>query len=558
MARSRRVAQLNVGLVARTRKFTRGLRRVGKSLGRFTRRVAGVIKRVATLGTVMLSVAGVAGFGVMIRQSLKAVDSMANLARSLDTSIGFMQRMEYHSSLAGVELSSLEGALKRFDRRVRIAAATGQRADFLQQMGLDARHLAEMPLENKLVTFAQALEQNVRPAERVAYAYQLFGQQAQEMMFVLDNLPSGLKDARAAIEEMGIGLDSFDSKRVEQFNDQMFKLQFQVKGIAQQITASLAPVMSEVLEHISEWIKGVDDWGEATEKAIDTASEALKRGIRDIQTYVGSLEEIMKFLKRFHSAIIDFYPGMRESVELARKQNKWVEETTVKLSDYAEQRIQKLKEEGEWYGRFGHRTEGIMDRLERAANSLGKEQEDSSSLARRALMRHQGGIEGLLTHYKRLGNASTEAGTKERQGAQQSLEAMQAVEEKRKEMAQKAEQMKERFRTPLQVFRDRIQEINEVWQSGLIDIGTYTRAVRDAKSNLLDATGVLDTFERKRREGAMQTGDIFRSAVFQRAERGAGQTRIDYDREQVRELQQQTGLLQRLVGNTQEGLGAAI
>lgn len=305
MAR-RRVANLVVGLTARAGRFNRGLRAARRVLRRFSTGVARVARRLVTMSTAMVGVAGVAGIGLLVRGSLRAVDSLAKLARGLDTSIGFMQRMEYHSGLAGVELSSLEGALRRFDRRVRIAAATGQRADFLQQMGLDARHLAEMPLENKLVTFAQALEQNVRPAERVAYAYQLFGQQAQEMMLVLDGLPRGLKDARKAIEDMGIALDKEGASRVEMFNDAMFKLKFHVRGVVQQMVIALTPALSAGLKILRDWIPS----GKVAGTAIATWANAAVQGVEDI---VNALRRgAAKFLE-FTNTVIDAWTQMVEA-----------------------------------------------------------------------------------------------------------------------------------------------------------------------------------------------------------------------------------------------------
>lgn len=533
MAKQRRVAQLNVGLVARTKQFTKGLRAAGKSLGRFTARVAGVIKRMATMGTVMLSVAGVAGFGIMIRQSLNAVDSMAKLARSLDTSIGFLQRLEYHSALSGVELGKLEGALKRFDRRVSIAAAEGTRAEFLQKMGLQAARLAEMPLEKQLVRFSEALKRNVHPAERTALAYRFFGNEAQKMMLVLDNLPSGLKDARAAIKEMGIGLGREGAARVEQFNDAMFKLQFQVKGLAQHMTIALTPALSAAIKMFQEWLPS----GDMVRVGITTAINAAIQGVED---FVNALRRgAAKFLK-INSKILD---GLQ-------KITKWIEG----LHD----NIANLFDVMPGYDTLALNAFNAA----RSVGSMRKEIKEASQSFKdqaKVLEDSKFRLDGFRKEIQRFSEEAKKAAEQGGAGsaARQSLESIQQAIAKQEAMAQKAEQMKERFRTPLQVFRDRIEEINEVWKSGALDVGTYVRAVQDAKKNLLDATGALDTFERKRREGAMETGNVFRSAVFQRAERGAGRTRVDYDREQVRELQAQTGLLQRLVGNTQEGLGVA-
>ena len=87
-----------------------------------TKGIASVTGAIFSMRTALVGVAGVAGFGLLVKSSLNATDSLAKTAAKIGTTTEALSALRYAADLTGVETRTMDMALQRFTRRTAEAA----------------------------------------------------------------------------------------------------------------------------------------------------------------------------------------------------------------------------------------------------------------------------------------------------------------------------------------------------------------------------------------------------------------------------------------------------
>ena len=238
--------------------------KAGKSMGGAMLRVG---KSVLSLKTALVGLAGVAGFGLLIKASLKSMDTLGKVSSKLGIASGDLQRFRLASELAGIETTALDMGLQRFTRRAGEAAkGTGEAKDALAQMGIrltgfdgNIRSTRDM-----LGDVAEAFTKVKDPAERLRLAFKLFDSEGVAMVNILNKGRDGLENMLGKADELGIILDEKTVKSAERVNDQFLLMGKTFIGLRDKLTGALAPA----LERFGGW------WTEFM-KAFNTAIAPL-------------------------------------------------------------------------------------------------------------------------------------------------------------------------------------------------------------------------------------------------------------------------------------------
>ncbi|RME67253.1 MAG: phage tail tape measure protein, partial [Alphaproteobacteria bacterium] len=198
--------------------------------------------------------AAATGLSVLVKTSLSSIDANAKLAKSLGTTVRSMQTMRLAATYSGVEVSQLESTVKDFTRRLSQAADRGGPvADALKRIGLSAKDLMALPLDERVAQVTDALRKYVPAAQRAAVAGAIFGEEGAIAALRLD--PETIRRAAQETEEFGVALSDVDAAKVEAANDAMARISLAMRGLGNRIAVDIAPRIERVADAIAQAFK---------------------------------------------------------------------------------------------------------------------------------------------------------------------------------------------------------------------------------------------------------------------------------------------------------------
>lgn len=230
-----------------TKRAERSMRRFGKAANDSQRDVDNLSK---TLQTVALAVAAFAAAGAAaivatVNRQREAIDAQSKLAQQLRTSYESLSNLTRAGELAGVSITQITVASRQLDVALgRAAEGSKAQSDALDKLGLSAREVAALPLDERIATINQALRDNVDATERSAVAAALFGTRNAALIQQLS--PETIAEAARQVAIFGLNLSDVDAAKVEQANDALSTFSLLGKGIAQRLTVEVAPALEAV------------------------------------------------------------------------------------------------------------------------------------------------------------------------------------------------------------------------------------------------------------------------------------------------------------------------
>ena len=220
------------------------------------RSLKGLTKSIFSMKTALIGVAGVAGFGLMIRSSLKTIDANKKLADRLGLTTQQLAGFELASVLAGESVETVQSAFQKLAKNIFEAGqglSTPLRA--LQKLRLEARELEKLSFDEQIKLISERFSQLSTQSEKLGVASQLFGRAGQVMVNMLDLGAEGLTKMQEEALDLGIALSNASAKGVEDFNDSLSEFKFTLKGVANNITAEFAPAMQLVTDKLTDFMK---------------------------------------------------------------------------------------------------------------------------------------------------------------------------------------------------------------------------------------------------------------------------------------------------------------
>lgn len=272
------------------RKFQSTLGSVGKSIFNFK--------------TALVGAAGVAGIGVLVKQSLDATDRLAKLSRTIGLSVPELQALQFAGKLAGVELETIGKSVRNLSRvSFDLTRGLETNKDAFDTLGISVADVRKLQ-NDQLGLFelvGDRLSQLDDGFEKTAIAQQLFGGRASEVIRVLESGKGSFADLRKEAGGLGLILSTDAAAGVEAANDAFTRLQSLFGGVITQITAALAPALEliantmtdKVNKAITEGGGSVADFGQ---NIVTSFLEGIKKALVALQLFAG---EARLFLDRF-------------------------------------------------------------------------------------------------------------------------------------------------------------------------------------------------------------------------------------------------------------------
>ena len=279
-----------------------------KGFGSVTSGLKKVTGAVFSMRTALVGVAGAAGFGLLVKRSLNATDSLAKTASKIGTTTEALGGLRFAAELTGVATNTMDMALQRFTRRTAEAAmGTGEAKGAIKELGINAQELNKMPLDKRMVVLADAFSEVKNESDRLRLAFKLFDSEGAALVNTLSGGSEALKEMLGEAKMLGLAMSSSAAKGVEDTVDAMTKLKSMAKGLTDQFVAALAPAIQSLTESITKFFAeiakdegGVEKWAQGLAKgfleSIANILRALDVGLTAIGGFVNKANG---FLNKF-------------------------------------------------------------------------------------------------------------------------------------------------------------------------------------------------------------------------------------------------------------------
>ena len=230
------------------------LKKIGSGLRTLT-------KPLLNMKTALVGLLGAGGITLLVRQSLLATDALSKTASKIGTTTEALSALQYAGKLTGVEVNTMNMALQRFSRRASEAAnGTGEAKGAIRELGIDARDLVQLPLDERMLVLADAFQGVKSESDKLRIAFKLFDSEGAALVNTLSQGRGGLAAMLGEAKALGVVMSSEAAAGVEDANEEFLKLNSIFKGILDQTTAALAPALKFIVESIA---KSLVKFGEA-------------------------------------------------------------------------------------------------------------------------------------------------------------------------------------------------------------------------------------------------------------------------------------------------------
>ena len=249
---------------------------VGKAL-------KGVTASIFSMRTALVGVAGVAGFGYLIKSSLNATDTLSKTANKIGTTTEALGGLRYAAEITGVATNTMDMALQRFTRRTAEAAkGTGEAKGAIKELGLNAQELNKMPLDQRMIALADAFGKVDNESDQLRLAFKLFDSEGAALVNTLALGSDGLKELLGEAKALGLTMSTAAAQGVEKANDSITKLLSLGKGLRDQFAAALAPAIESVVTQLTAFFQAIASDQGGVEAWARGMAKGFLQGIQDI------------------------------------------------------------------------------------------------------------------------------------------------------------------------------------------------------------------------------------------------------------------------------------
>lgn len=267
------MASLSVIFGVNDAELQAAIKRAKRGLGELGGELRTAATDIAKWGTAAVA-AGAALSAHMVKGAIEAADAQAKLAQSVHTSFNSLSTLEIAGARAGVSMEEITRGAQKLDVTLAKAATMADQgaAAALDRLGLKARELQMLPLDQRIATINDALAKNIPVTEQAAVAAEVFGDKMQATMRKLSG--DEIKQAAADAEFFGLKLSDIDAKKLEMANDSFDEMGLAVKGVWRTIAVELAPIIVTVWKEIKKAADEAGGFGKIAVNAFESVMTA--------------------------------------------------------------------------------------------------------------------------------------------------------------------------------------------------------------------------------------------------------------------------------------------
>lgn len=275
------ISTLTVDLRANAAKFKDAMQKAQKTASSFGSELrANLNKAFKRMGQ---AVAGaVAALGAVILKTAAATREIRNLALVAGESVTNFQKMAHGARTYGIEQDKLADILKDTNDKIGDFMQTGggAMADFFEQIapkvGITTKAFEGLSGSQALQLYYDSLKKaNVSQAEMTFYL-EAIASDAKLLEPLLKNNGQGFKDMALEAERLGLVLSDIEVAKIENMSRSMDRAQGIFKGLGNQLTERFAPVITHILNGLTDWAVKTNFVGRVADGVFKFVTEGAK------------------------------------------------------------------------------------------------------------------------------------------------------------------------------------------------------------------------------------------------------------------------------------------
>ncbi|OIP52582.1 MAG: hypothetical protein AUK31_03080 [Fibrobacteres bacterium CG2_30_45_31] len=279
-----------------TKNVTNSVDKLHSSIQRLTN-VAGITASIQAVGAaksvIMDTVGIIKGAYDTVFNAIKEYetkgDTIAKTSRLVGLSVKEYQSMQYAASLSGIEIETLDTALKKFTINTG-NAVNGNKAlnNAFEALGVKTRNSDDSIRSNKdiILDVADAYTKLTSVQDKNLISQTLFGKSGLQMSELFSGGKKGLEAVITEFDALGGGMSEFDTKNAEEFDDSLFRMNTILDSIKIKILGPILPAFTRLFDKITDYVKNN---GPTIDKMISTISDKVPGMLDTIATKVPSI-----------------------------------------------------------------------------------------------------------------------------------------------------------------------------------------------------------------------------------------------------------------------------
>lgn len=229
---------------ARSAKFASELEKIRRDLGKLKDSGSAVEAGFKTLTRAAAALGGVFSAGAVLafaRQAFEAADAIGDAAERAGVAVESLSRLKFAAEQNDVEFASLTKGIREFQKNLSAAAVNTTAAqEKLALLGLEAAELRGLALEDQLGQIADRFQEIVNPADRTRIAVELFGKAGQDLVPLLRQGSSGIRELTEEADRLGVTLSAETSASIAAADNALKKLKATVDSFFQRRLGEIA------------------------------------------------------------------------------------------------------------------------------------------------------------------------------------------------------------------------------------------------------------------------------------------------------------------------------
>tara|TARA_R100000664_G_scaffold4514_4_gene9099 strand:- start:303 stop:1586 length:1284 start_codon:yes stop_codon:yes gene_type:complete len=248
------VGNLFINVKARTAGFSKKMKGVRATIGRLGTRLAKAGKKLALFGAAMGALA-LGAIVLITKKGLAAVDMLGKTADKLGILPKKLQALQLAATSSGVSVETFNMAMQRMVRRVAEAAmGTGEAVKALQELGLDAKKLSTLPVDEQFKNIADAMDKVAAQGDRVRLSMRLFDSEGVALVNTMKGGSKELTKFEKKAERLGLTLEKNQVKTVEKAVTELGFLSAIWQSLGNHLAVNVAPVLINISTVLQDMI----------------------------------------------------------------------------------------------------------------------------------------------------------------------------------------------------------------------------------------------------------------------------------------------------------------
>ena len=273
------------------------------------------VAKVAKIGAAFAAAAGASAIA-LTKMSMSAIDNLSKTASKIGVTTEALVGLQHAAELTGVSTDTMNMALQRLTRRVSEAAeGTGEAVGALRELGLDAREMENLPLDEQMNRIADAMLDVESQSDKVRLAMKLFDSEGVALVNTMKNGSAGLKEFAKETQALGLAVSEVDAAKIEAANDAITRAKGVFTGLGNQLAIAFAPAIAFVADMFRQAALDQNEFGNVGQRVANVIVGAVGRMMDGWKAFRVLLLQVKAVFYEFGAAAVEALRPMASALD---------------------------------------------------------------------------------------------------------------------------------------------------------------------------------------------------------------------------------------------------